>query len=62
MNLVDCYVTKVLGKPEHGSCLGVEWWTVPIEYISWGTPARRDLWRPSLEEALKVKEGFHFLA
>lgn len=62
MNLVDCYVTKVLEPPQRGSALGVEWWTVKVEYISWGAPAVIDLWRPSQEEAEKVKEGFHFLA
>lgn len=62
VNLVDCYVTKVMGKPEHGKCLGVEWWTVKVEYISWGAPEVKDVWFPTKEAADKVVEGFHFLA
>lgn len=62
MNLVDCYVTKVLSEPEHGSTLGVEWWTVKVEYRSWGCDCVTDLWQPSKEAAEAVKEGFHFLA
>lgn len=62
MNLCDCYVTKVLGKPERGQFANVVWWTVKVEYRSCGRDAVMDLWQPSKEAAERVEKGFHFLA
>ena len=62
MNLVDCYVTKVLSKPKYGTFLEVEWWSVEVEYNSWGTKTSGSLVFPTEAEASKVEEGYHFLA
>lgn len=62
MNLVDCYVTKVLGEPVHRHCYDACWWQVPVEYNSWGTLSKTDLVFKTKEAADKVVEGYHFLA
>lgn len=64
MNLLDCYVTKVLGDPYYVDSFDVKWRAVDVEY--------KDGWFPGVsastrtfktkEEAEAVKEGFHFLA
>ena len=63
MNLCDCYVTKVLGKPVHHDEIDLfGYWTVEVEYDSWGAPARTRLVFRSEYEANSVMEGFKFLA
>lgn len=58
MNLCDCYVTEVLGKPVW---LYGRWW-VRVKYDSWGCIAVTDVMLSSEEDALGVGVGFHFLA
>lgn len=62
MNLVDCYVTRVLSEPEYRVCEDQSWWEVWVEYNSWGRTDKRKLWKRTEAEALQVVEGFHFLA
>lgn len=62
MNLVDCYVVRVLGRPEHHEMDGAAWWTVPVTYESWGREAHKHLMCQSEREAYAVDKGFHFLA
>lgn len=58
MNLVDCYVTKVLGDPfeKYG-----KWW-VKVEFESWGRPGTTELMFSSEAEARAVAEGIEFLS
>lgn len=58
MNLVDCYVTEVMGKPVY---LYSRWW-IRVKYDSWGSNAVTDIMCSSEAEAAKVGVGFHFLA
>lgn len=62
MNLVDCYVTRVLSEPEHRKCEGVEWWEVLVEYDSWGGVSESVRSFPTFEQAYAVTKGYHFLA
>lgn len=66
MNLVDCYVTKVLAGPQW-ACYDdgvqrVEWWGVLVLYESWGRESESTLTFKTKEEADAVTEGYHFLA
>lgn len=58
MNLVDCYVTKVVSEPyqEYG-----KWW-VKVEANAYGRPSKSTLMFDTKEEAIKVDVGHHFLA
>lgn len=64
MNLVDCVVTRVLGTPVHHDCDGdlFGYWTVKVEYDSWGTVSETNLVLRSEHEANGVREGHKFLA
>lgn len=59
MNLVDCYVTKVLSKPfkdDKTHCWGVE-----VEFDSYGVKSKVKLYLDTKGEALKIKIGYKFL-
>ncbi|WP_148058582.1 hypothetical protein [Pseudomonas frederiksbergensis] len=58
MNLVDCYVTAVLGQPyrKFGN-----WW-VDVTYESWGSPGKTQLMFSTEAGAAAVEIGHHFLA
>jgi hypothetical protein len=58
MNLVDCVVTRITGKPFYAYGL---WW-LDVQYNSWGTIGNHRLHFDSAEEAQAVTEGFKFLA
>ncbi|WP_201319074.1 hypothetical protein [Paenibacillus sp. EPM92] len=64
MNLVDAYVTKVLGEPEYIDKYaneGVTWWQVPVECDSYGRLSETNLVFKTEEEAKEVRVGHHFL-
>ncbi|EIK96105.1 hypothetical protein PMM47T1_14135 [Pseudomonas sp. M47T1] len=58
MNLVDCYVTRILGEPyrKFGA-----WW-VDVEYDSWGRISSTQLMFRTKEAALAVTAGHVFQA
>ncbi|HEK1684053.1 TPA: hypothetical protein SMR42_000358 [Pseudomonas putida] len=58
MNLVDCYVTKILGEPyrKFGA-----WW-VDAEYKAYGKTNKTQLMARTEEGARAFKVGHHFLA
>ena len=58
MNLIDCYVTKILGEPyrKFGA-----WW-VEAEYESEGRPGKTQLMFRTEEAARAAMVGYRFLA
>lgn len=58
MNLVDCYVTRVLSEPYEAYN---KWWVL-VEYDSWGRLAQTTVMCDTEEEAERVDVGYHFLA
>lgn len=58
MNLVDCYVTEILGEPYEAYG---KWWR-KVKYESWGSPSESKLMFNTKEEAEQVAVGHHFLA
>lgn len=58
MNLVDCYVTAVIGKPYRK--FG-RWW-VDVEYNSWGSVSKTQLMFSTEAGASEVVVGHHFLS
>lgn len=58
MNLVDCYVTKIISEPYYEYN---RWW-VDVMYESWGAESKSQLMFDSKEQAESVKIGHHFLA
>ena len=58
MNLIDCYVTKILGEPyrKFGA-----WW-VDAEYESEGRPGKTQLMFRTEEAARAAKVGYQFQA
>lgn len=56
MNVVDCFVKKILRPPyKHGDC-----WCVDVEFISWGTVSKGTIYGLTLEEAQRVEVGYKF--
>ncbi|CAB5577140.1 Uncharacterised protein [Pseudomonas putida] len=58
MNLIDCYVTKILGEPYR---MFGHWW-VDVEYSSRGSVTTTRLMFRTEEAARAAKIGHHFLA
>lgn len=58
MNLIDCYVTKILGEPYR---MFGHWW-VEVEHDSWGSASKTKLMFRTEEAARAAKVGHHFLA
>lgn len=65
MNLIDCYVTKVLGEPvwhDYPELPNKGWWTVLVTFDSYGRESDTNLSFKTLEEAQNVAVGYHFLS
>lgn len=58
MNLIDCFVTQVVGPPEEKYG---KWW-VPVVYVAEGCPGKTNLMCQTKEEALKVAKHYVFQA
>lgn len=58
MNLVDCYVTEILGEP----VLKYGRWFLPVKADSYGRESETELMFDTEAEARSVKIGHHFLA
>jgi len=58
MNLIDCYVTKILSEPYR---MFGQWW-VDVEYDSEGHISKTKLMFRTEEAARAAKVGHHFLA
>ncbi|WP_286775800.1 hypothetical protein ACUDA6_18610 [Pseudomonas ceruminis] len=58
MNLIDCYVTKILGEPYRK--FGPRW--VSVEFEAEGRPGTKELMFRTEEAARAAKIGHHFLA
>lgn len=58
MNLIDCYVTKILGEPYR---MFGHWW-VEAEYESEGGPGKTRLMFRTEAAARAAKVGHHFTA
>ncbi|WP_330508346.1 hypothetical protein V1687_18370 [Pseudomonas putida] len=58
MNLIDCYVTKILGEPYRK--FG-HWW-VDVEYDSWGSKSTTRLMFRTEEAAGAAQVGYKFQA
>jgi len=59
MNLVDCYVTKVLSEPF--KCPQSHSWGIKVEFDSYGRISETQLYLDTKAEILKVKKGYKFL-
>lgn len=57
MNTVDCYVTKILGRPYFKYN---KWW-LSVQYCSYGQTGNTVLMFNRFEDAIKVQEGYKFL-
>lgn len=63
MNEVDCVVTQVLSGPTyHQDCSPAHWWTVKVEFNSWGTLGVTELDFLDEDEAKEVEVGYKFVA
>lgn len=58
MNLVDCFVTKILSLPYE---MYGKWW-VKVEYDCYGSSQKTSLMFNTKEEAEKIETGYKFLA
>ncbi|WP_430316947.1 hypothetical protein [Pseudomonas sp. p1(2021b)] len=58
MNLIDCYVTKILGEPYRK--FG-HWW-VDVEYDSLGSVSKTQLMFRTEGAARAAQVGYHFTA
>jgi len=58
MNLIDCYVTKVLGKPYY---MHEHWW-IDVEYDSYGITGETILMGDSKESLEGIEIGHEFLS
>jgi hypothetical protein len=58
MNLVECYVTKILMKPKKELLTGR--FGVGIEFNSYGSISQTVLFFDTIDEAKKVKKGYKF--
>lgn len=58
MNLLDCYVTLIVGEPYFAYG---KWW-VEVEYESWGSKSKSTIMFSCKEDAEGVKIGNHFLS
>lgn len=56
MNLVDCFVTKVLSKPYERYGM----WCVDVEFDSYGHKSEGTIYGLTKEEADKVDVGYRF--
>ncbi|MCE1010023.1 hypothetical protein [Pseudomonas monteilii] len=58
MNLIDCYVTKILGEPyrKFGA-----WW-VSVEYTAEGWQGTKEIMFRTEAAARAAAVGYHFLA
>lgn len=58
MNVVDCYVTKILGEPylERG------WWVLGVGYNCYGREFETEIFKRTKEEIDDIKIGYHFLS
>jgi len=57
MNLIECYVTRVIGNPycEYGM------WGIKVEFNSYGVIGETNIFLDSKAEVLKIKSGYKFL-
>lgn len=60
MNLLDHYVTKVIGKPYMQRYADKLWWCVRVEYTCYGNTGTDELIFNTEEEAKQVKVGYVF--
>lgn len=58
MNLVDCYVTEVIGEPYEAYG---KWWR-KVKYDSYGRISESELMFSTKQEAKQVQVGHQFLA
>ncbi|EKT4568627.1 TPA: hypothetical protein SLP05_004994 [Pseudomonas putida] len=58
MNLIDCYITKILGEPYRE--LGAGW--DHVEYDRWGSTSKTRLMFRTEEAARAAQVGYHFTA
>ena len=58
MNLIDCYVTKILGEPYRK----FGYWWVSVEFEAEGWPGKTRLMFRTEEAARAAKVGYHFTA
>ena len=58
MNLINCFVTKVLSKPALGR---YEKYEVKVEFNSYGSISTTVLYFDTLDEAESVNIGYEFL-
>lgn len=61
MNLVDCFVTKVLDEPLLLNSYGKDFWTIKVEYDCYGSIQNTTLFFKTKKEVEEVKEGYKFL-
>lgn len=62
MNLLDHYVTKVIGKPYMRRYANKLWWCLQVEYTCYGNKGNTELIFNTEEEAKQVKVGYVFQA
>ncbi|WP_162998277.1 hypothetical protein [Pseudomonas monteilii] len=58
MNLIDCYVTKILGEPYRK----FGYWWVSVEFESEGWPGTKEIMFRTEAAARAAAVGHHFLA
>ena len=62
MNVLDHYVTKVIGKPYMKRYADKLWWCLEVEYNCYGHPGTKELIFNTEDEAKQVKVGYVFQA
>ncbi|MBF8720444.1 hypothetical protein [Pseudomonas guariconensis] len=58
MNLIDCYVTKILGEPYRK----FGYWWVSVEFEAEGWPGTKEIMFRTEQAARAAQVGHHFLA
>lgn len=58
MNLIDCYVTKILGEPYRK----FGYWWVSVEFEAEGWPGTKEIMFRTEKAARAAAVGYHFLA
>jgi hypothetical protein len=59
MNLVNCYVTEIIGKPF--KCKNTHCWGLEVKYDSYGNESTTKIFLDTKAEILKIKIGYEFL-
>lgn len=59
MNLTDCYVTEIIGKPFKDT--KTHCWGIKVKFNSYGVESATEIYLDTKAEINRVKKGYKFL-